>query len=169
MSRTWNYYPDYNVLDMYKHYKNLCKEKDKEPVSLSKYRRILKEHNQFVVDEIIENSEEFRMPYRLGYLRIRKCRQKLKLDHDGNIITRHMHVDWATTKQLWATNEQAKASKKVVFHTNRQTQGYYYKWYWDKRASNIRNHTVYSLVMTRTNKRRIAEALRNNENLDYYE
>jgi hypothetical protein len=154
---------------MYQHYKNTQKEKGKEPVSLSKYRRILKEHNQFIVDEIIENSGEYRLPYRLGYLRIKKCKQKLKLDHDGKLITRHMHVDWAATKELWKNNEEAAELKKVIFHTNRDTQGYYFKWYWDKRVSNIRNHSVYSLVMTRTNKRKIAQALKNNENLDYYE
>lgn len=163
------YKSDFNVLDMYRLYKNKCKDSGKEPVGLSDYRKLLKEFNSKICKYIVEESGEYRMPYRLGYLRIRKFKGRLKIDPDGKLITKHLQVDWVATKQLWEENAEAKADKKIIWHTNRHTDGYYFKWYWDKRACNITNSSVYSLVMTRANKRSIASTLKQNENLDYYE
>ena len=163
------YKTDYNVIDMYKSYKSKRRDSGKEPVTLSVYRKVLKTFNAEICKDIVHNSGEYRMPYRLGYLRIRKFKTRLKLDDEGNLVTKHLQVNWKETKKLWASNEEAKVAKKIIWHNNKHTQGYYFKWYWDKRACNITNSSVYSLVMTRANKRSIAAALKENENLDYYE
>jgi hypothetical protein len=163
------YKSDYGIIDMYRHYRNTQKNKGIEPVDISTYRKIIKSYNIQICDYIVKESGELRLPHRLGYLRIRKFKTKLKLDHNGQLITRHLQPNWKATNKLWEENENAKKEKKIVWHTNKHTNGYYYKWYWDKRACNITNHTVYSLVMSRDNKRNIARTINENENIDYYE
>ena len=165
----WKYKSDFVLLDIFKFYKKKQKESGKEAVEKPIFNKIVKEFNEAICEEIVENAYEYRMPNRLGYLRVRKHNTRLILDANGKLKTSHMHPDWKATNDLWAVNEGAKAEKKIVLHTNRHTQGYYYKWYWDKRACNIKNNSVYSLLMSRTNKRRISEAVNKNDNIDYYE
>lgn len=163
------YISDYGIVDIYRFYKKNQIEKGLPVIDELVFRRILKYHNQEVCKSIVEESNEFRLPYRLGYLRIRKHQTKLKLDADGKLIKAHLKPDWKATNELWENNEEAKKNKKIVFHTNTHSRGYYFKWYWDKRACNIKNSSVYSILMSRANKRSIAQAIKNNEKLDYYE
>lgn len=163
------YNSDFTVLDIYRFYRDSVKNVNKIPIDQSTFRKILRYYNTKVCEEIVENSEELRMPYRLGYLRIKKFKFRLILDADGNIKKSHLKPDWKKTKELWENNEDAKLNKKLVYHTNKHTQGYYFKFYWDKRTCNIKNSSVYSLAMTRTNKRLIAKTIKTKENIDYYE
>lgn len=163
------YNADYTIEDVYKFYKAQCKEKGTEPIDITVFRKIIKYYNQEVCKSIVYNNDEFRLPFRLGYLRIKKYKTKFKIDKDGNLKTSYLKPDWKATKELWEKNEEAKENKKIVYHTNRHTSGFYYKWFWDKRVCNIKNSSVYSLVMTRGNKRMIPEAVKNNEDIDYFE
>jgi hypothetical protein len=163
------YISDYGIVDIYKFYKKNQIEKGLPVIDESVFRKILKYHNSEICKSIVENSDEFRMPYRLGYIRIRKYKTRLKLDADGKLITSHLKPDWKATKELWRNNEEAKENKKIVYHTNKHTGSFYFKWFWDKRTCNIRNSSVYSILMSRANKRSIAQAVKNNEKLDYYE
>lgn len=165
----WRYRKDYGIKDIYNFYTKKKKDSGKEYVSSKSFGTVLKQFNKEICNAIVLDSYEYRMPYRLGYLRIRKFKTRLVLDPDGNLRTGHLHPDWVATKQLWEKNLKAKEEKKIVWHTNKHTQGFYCKWYWDKSVCNIKNSSVYSLVMSRTNKRKIAEAIKNNENIDYYE
>lgn len=165
----WKYKIDYGIADIYKFYKSEQNKNNKEVVDEKIFKKVIKTFNKLVTELIVEESYEFRMPKRLGYIRIRKHKTRIIIDANGKLKTGHLHPDWKATKELWSTNEAAKKIKKIVYHTNKHTQGYYCKWYWDKRTCNIKNNTAYSLVMSRTNKRRIAQAINNNENIDYYE
>lgn len=170
MARSSNkYIIDFGIEDIYKSYVKDREEKGRDIIPMPVFRKILKHHNKEVVKNIVEFSDEFRMPYRLGYLRIRKFKQRLKLDPDGNLKTRHLQPDWQATNALWAKNKEAEKEKKIIWHTNVHTRGFYYKWYWDKRVCNIKNSTVYSVVMSRQNKRAISQAIKQNKKLDYYE
>ncbi len=163
------YNSDFNILDIYKFYKQSQKDKKKDIIDLSTFRSILKYHNDEICKSIVKESTEFRMPYRLGYLRIRKFKQRIISDADGKLKTDHMKIDWKSTNELWEKNEEAKRIKKLVFHTNNHSNGFYYKWYWDKRSCNIKNSSVYSLVISRQYKRLIPETIKNNDSIDYYE
>ena len=165
----WKYKSDYGVFDIFKFYKTKQKELKKDFVERSLFSKIVKQFNDEICKEIVENAYEYRMPFRLGYLRIRKHKTRIILDANGKLKTSHMHPDWTATKALWEKSESAKKEKKIMWHTNKHTQGFYCKWYWDKTVCNIRNSSVYSLVMSRTNKRNIADAIKNKENTDYYE
>jgi hypothetical protein len=163
------YKTDLGILDMYKAYKLNQEANNKPVVSLSRYRAILKYFNVEVCKNIVSASNELRLPFRLGGLRIRKHKTRLKIDPNGKLITRHLHPNWKATNDLWKRNPEAKENNKIIYHTNDHTNGYYYKWYWDKRTCNIKNSSVYSLVMTRSNKRYISKIVKENIKIDYYE
>ena len=160
---------DFGIVDIYKFYTKTQIENNLFPIEYDEFRRIIRYHNKEVCKHIVEDSIEYRLPYRLGYLRIRKFKTKLKIDADGKLKTSHMYPNWAKTNELWRNNEKARLAKKLVFHDNSHTNRFYYKWYWDKRVCNIKNSSVYRLIISRTNKRMIAEVVKNNDKIDYYE
>lgn len=101
-------------------------------------------------DMIIRNSLEYKLPYKLGFLRVRKQQVKLKI-RDGRIDINKNIIDWKATWDTWyemypnKTNKEIKAikDKGVIFQTNNHTDGQVMKWYWNKAFCNVKNNTVY--------------------------
>lgn len=160
---------DYGIKEVYNAYRENCKIAGKKYIARKLYSKILKYYNTELCKDIVYNSNEFRIPFRIGYLRIKKCKQHIAIDRDGKLKKNHLKVNWLETKKLWENCEDCKINKKLVYHLNTDTNGYYYKWTWNKSYSNVRNVMFYNIEMTRTNKRAIAKAVKKNENLDYYE
>ena len=103
-----------------------------------------------LIEEILLNSEEVRLPYRLGTVRIKKS--KMKYDDKNKL-----KIDWAKSKKLG----------KRIYHLNDHTGGYNYRFYWTKGI--VKNITAYSFIPTRTNTRRLASILKDKERqLDYF-
>jgi len=163
------YISDFNINDIYKHYVEQQKLKNKSALDRNIFGKILSYHNREVCKNIVENSGEYRLPYRLGYLRIRKHKTRIKIDANGNLKTEHLKPDWKATNELWSINEEAKLNKKIVYHTNTHSKGFYCKWFWDKRVCNIKNSSVYSLIISRAYKRLLSQTIKTNDSIDYYE
>jgi len=151
------YKKDNGTQEVYKFYKQQIKkiceseeEIEKILVDKSLYQTICDEFNKLLIDEILINSEEIRLPYRLGTLRIKKS--KMKYDDKNKL-----KIDWAASKKLG----------KRIYHLNDHTGGYKYKFYWTKGI--VKNITAYSFIPTRTNTRRLASILKDkNRELDYF-
>ena len=127
-------------------------EEELEALQVDKqiYRKICDEFNKLLVDEILISSEEIRLPYRLGTIRIKKS--KMKYDDKNKL-----KIDWAASKKLG----------KRIYHLNDHTGGYKYRFYWTKGI--VKNITAYSFIPTRTNTRRLASILKDkNRQLDYF-
>lgn len=143
-----NYKKDYGSNDVYKKYKE-----DVIPelqVDKKLFRKICDEFNRMLIDEILLNSEEIRLPYRLGTVRIKKS--KMKYDDKNKL-----KIDWAASRKLG----------KRIYHLNDHTGGYKYRFYWTKGI--IKNITAYSFIPTRTNTRTLAGILKDkNRELDYF-
>tara|TARA_R100000152_G_C6730695_1_gene155403 strand:- start:534 stop:998 length:465 start_codon:yes stop_codon:yes gene_type:complete len=143
-----NYKKDYGSNDVYKKYKE-----DVIPelqVDKKLFRKICDDFNRMLIEEILLNSEEVRLPYRLGTVRIKKS--KMKYDDKNKL-----KIDWAASKKLG----------KRIYHLNDHTGGYKYRFYWTKGI--IKNITAYSFIPTRTNTRRLASILKDKEReLDYF-
>ena len=78
--------------------------------------------------------------------------------------------EYANTNKLWSTNKEAKKNKKLVFHLNDHSNGYQHRWFWEKRESNIPNHSAYCFLPSRLNKRTLAKALKDeNTDIDFFE
>jgi len=157
---------NYSIRDMHKFYE----QNVEHPVDLVTYSKLTEGFNEAICNLIIYNAFEFKMPHRLGTVRIRKRKIKINLREDGTISKGMLRPDWKATKELWNKDEEAKQNKKLVYHLNRHSNGFNHRWFWDKTANNIPNHTAYSLNMSRANDRELAKAIKSeNSFIDYYE
>jgi len=152
---------DCGRMDMYKAYTKEDKLEYKADYSL--YSKILNLFNKKISKKIMEESFEYILPYRLGNLRIKKYKPSRKIDKNGNLDYKGLSPDWKATKELWKKDKNAKKNKKIVFHTNDHSDGYNYKWHFSNYRSNCENRSIYYFIPTRTNKRALAELIKNEE------
>lgn len=166
---------DYGLIDLYKEYKS----ESKDPVSYKTYSEFIKEYNERIMNAVIYEALEYKMPYRLGYLRIQK-RKKKPYFKDGKLIKKHISIDWKRTLDSWRsqwpnlTDEEIKQiplgeDKKILLHHNDHTNGYSVRFYWDKRFSNAKNQIAYIYKATRTIKEELASFIKKNGIIEYLE
>lgn len=144
--------------DIYAFYR---RNTDNKTVSRSTFSKITDEFNDAIMSAVIYEGYEFALPFRLGHIRIRKHKPKLRYNEDGSLDKTPLHPNWKETKKLWEENPEAKERKQLVFHTNPHTDGYQYKFFWHKKHCNIKNHTSYCFIPSRANKRKLAALLKN--------
>lgn len=163
---------DYKFDDIYKYYKknNPNNYLDKQTV-----RKLYKEMFTHIVKLIVLDNFQFRMPCNLGDLRIKKKEVQPRLNEDGELDTRHLSIDWKTTKQLWEKKYKGKTAEEIsqipnkplVRELNDHTDGYRYVWYWERLTSNVPNQSAYNIDMTRTNDQILSRASKTN-NLNFF-
>lgn len=137
-----------NLRDSYKTYK----ETAENPTDIKTYLLVAAEYNKFLINKVLEG-KEVTLPSRMGTLSIVGRHQKIRFDGEGKIIG--AAPDWVKTKKLWEDNPQAKKEKKLLYHINAHTEGVRYKFLWSKKNVLVENKTLYSLRLTRTNKRAV--------------
>lgn len=120
---------------------------DKEPGSLyyvtyKEYVDICSTFYKMISKAIIDDSIRFKLPFGLGELFIRKKKNK---------TTGKLPIDWPLTVQYG----------KRVYNLNEHSLGFGYKFFWTK-PCRIKNKFMYRLVLTRSNKRYLAKAIKQN-------
>lgn len=153
---------DYNTDDYFKHYKH--KHCLRQPdsiyyISQSTYTKVLKAFFQLMMNEQIYQGNDFILPYNMGVVSIRKVISKVKLDSDGKLIN-HLPIDFGATNKLWAANPEAKDNKVLIRHLNKHTNGYVFKFMYNKNKSRFKNKTAYRFEPTRTHKRMLAKLVK---------
>jgi hypothetical protein len=134
-------------------YGTYMKECNSEPLSYKEFSKIAITFFQKFLKYLLDGNE-CKLPAGLGLFKIVKKKRELT----------KLRPDWKATKELWAKSADAKAAKKIVYHLNEHTKGYYYKFYWKKgRVSNV---SVYSFIPVRSAKRSLASCILN-DNKDY--
>lgn len=134
---------DVNIKDFYKYYK----EKSKNPLSFKEYSKILKESNLELLNQIVNNSNEFHIPCRLGKLQVIKRERLFNFDK----------------KQKWAVDyKKTKEHGFVVYFEDK----WVYKWVWNKGKAVFINKIRYKFIASRRAKRMVAPALKNKQ--DYF-
>ena len=131
-------------------YKRYSKEIE-NPVELKPFLEIANGYMKFLMDKVVEG-EEVTMPVKLGTLFIQVVKKSLKINKDGIPL---LPPNWGKTKQLWDRNPEAKATKKIVYCLNEETNGVVYKLHWSKNRVPIENKLYYNFILTRDNKRAI--------------
>lgn len=144
-----------NVRSSYKQYKETTTN---EIVDSKTYIDYANEFNKFLADKVIEGYE-ITLPARLGTLSVIGKKQKVRVDEHGKIFG--LAPDWVKTKELWDNNPKAKEEKKLLYHTNNHTDNTIYKFLWSKNRILITNKILYSLRMTRDNKRKVYSLINN--------
>ena len=137
-----------NIRDSYKLYKNSTAH----PVDIKIYLNLISSYNKFLMEKVLEG-KEVTLPSRMGTLSIVGKEQKIRFNEEGKLIG--LAPDWVQTKILWESNSEAKAQKKILYHTNSHTDSVRYKYLWSKKNVLVENKTLYSLRLTRTNKRAV--------------
>lgn len=158
---------DYRVKDVYK---DISTE-----VNYSTYSKFVTEANEALMSAVIYDNLEIKLPS-IGSISIKKSMPSI-LDKDGNLKKKALKVNYGATNKLWKekypdkTWEQIKAipDKTVVYHVNKHSDGFIFKFVWDKLTSNLPHKSFYRFKAARYFTRLLASELKNNSKLDFYE
>ena len=145
------------IKDSYEYYK---KKEDKDFVDYKTYKTISFSYNKFLIEKVLEG-EEVTLPNRLGSLYIAGKKLKIKFDKDNNPIG--LPPNWVKTKKLWESSPEAKKKKQLVYCTNDHSDGIRYRYMWSKYRVFAENKMLYSLLLSRTNKRLLYKNILNNK------
>lgn len=140
--------------ECYKFYKQNLKYKNTPlNVSYSLYRNICVDFNKEISKKILYEAFEFKVPYKLGKLRIKKFKMTLS--------KKKLRIDFNATKKYG----------KTIYHLNDHSDNFAYRWFWDKSSILSVGKRTYSFEATRANKRAISPIIKNKEQLliDYFE
>jgi len=137
-----------NIRDSYK----LYKQKNSNAVDSKTYINLCNEFNKFLIEKTIEG-DEVTLPCRLGYIEIFGRKQEIKFDENEKV--KGLAPDWVKTKKFWDTNPNSRKKKQILYHTNESTGGIRYRLLWRKNGVFLLNKALYSLRLTRANKRTI--------------
>jgi len=157
----------------------------KSNVTSSDFLNFYKEHSEFnslkrgnirkcldfifteIINKIIFEGYEYNMPSKLGSILI----LKKKITPNKDNLTKYYPTDYKATKDLWASNPEAKEKRILIKHLNRHTNGYLMKIHYNKFNAMYKNKTVYQFIPARyTFKRKLNKALVEHGNkLNFYE
>ena len=135
----------YNLSDMYVRYKEEHQDNPVYDVEKQLFYDICSEFYKEVVDQIIFKDKEFKMPFSVGEIYIRKYAPELE-----DVKTRTSFIDWKNTAALG----------KIVYHLNEHSNGFKFVIKWRKVRNQIRYVDIYKFVPTRTFKRTLAMAIK---------
>ncbi|QOR58368.1 topoisomerase [uncultured phage cr118_1] len=141
----------YTIQDFYKYYLEETKDNSLYKVDYKLYRTIVSELFKDIRNKLIEEGEEIKLPSRLGEISIVKTKPKY---WDG----KHCSIDFQSTKKLG----------KLVLYLNEHSDGFKYRLHWYKKKALVPFKSKYQIVLTRENKRRLAQIIKNKER-DYIE
>lgn len=135
-----------NVLTIKHIYQFYIKDIDRDSkyyIDYRTFRTICEEFNKELSSEILEGYF-FKMPYRLGILRIKKRK-----------------IDINNLKPDFGEYNKSEIKNK---HLNEHSNNYYVKYHWNKRfATLIKNRSLYSFIPTRANKRTLAKLIKSDQ------
>jgi hypothetical protein len=146
---------DYGVEDYYRDYK---KKLGKDAVTYKEYTEIIDLLFTAIRNKMSTTMYDFKLPYSLGRIVIRKYIPKVKFDKDGN-PTKRLAPNWAVTKQLWNDYPEAKEIKQLVYHTNEHSSGYLFMIDYKKDSSRFTNKIFYFAQMNRQFKRDVSRSI----------
>jgi len=127
-----------------------------KPQKIEVYTRLANAYNKFLFDKVFDG-EEVTLPARMGTLMIVGKKHGIHFSEKSGRPLLAPH--WRKTKELWETSDVARANRTVVYCTNEHSGGVRYKFLWSKNKVAIENKYLYTLRVTRTNKRRLYRAI----------
>lgn len=141
----------YTLQDMYPEYVSMYPEGSIYYLTYGEYRDITTMFLKHLAHQLVYKSLTVTLPFRLGEISVVKHKPAYK-------SLRNMVIDWDRSKEL----------NKQVRQFNDHSNGYMYKFYWDRKKNILDNKTVYIFCPARVNKREVAKLVKTKQN-DYYE
>jgi hypothetical protein len=137
----------YGVKDYYKFYKQ-----GGGMLSIKDYRRIMRNANAAVVDEVQMFAEDYTLPAGIGRIVFRKRKNKIYMV-DGKPKST-AQIDWKSTGELWMTNTAARAAKILKRYTGLTTGRYTFRI--AMHARRFKNSEYFAFIYKRSFKRKFA-------------
>jgi hypothetical protein len=165
---------DFKEGDFYKYYK----QNAKTPVSRQVFAQFSKKLGNGIIRLVTFDGVEVIFPWRVGTLYLKRRETKVYFDDVGNVDKHFMRVDWNKTLKHWDKVYEGKSmeevkgikDKKYFFHLNEHSDGFKYRWYWDRVTSNVKNQSFYNFRPIRKIKRELTDFIRITGNkVKYYE
>lgn len=121
-------------------------------VSIKDFIDITTSYALFMVDKVLEGYQ-VNFPQNMGYLTVTGKKRLARFTEDGQI--RGLAPDWKKTKELWNERPDLKAKKQLVYCTNEHTNGFVYKYFWNKERAAIEDKAFYSFRLSKPNKQKL--------------
>lgn len=142
-----------NIADGYSYYKKRFGRR----INKNTFKRIIQEYCKHMMYHVVRG-DYVAFPSKFGGLSVRGY--KRSLEEDGKI---NLFIDYKETKKLWEKHPEYKEQKKYIYHTNEHSDGYNYRFFWTKFNIMLENKFLYSLVLSRKNKRELAKHIKSGE------
>lgn len=129
--------------DFYKSYIEYVSDNPLYQVDYRTFRDIINDYFKYLRDELLENGKELKLPCRMGTLRIVKHKPK---EYTG----KSLRIDYG----------ESKKQNKLIYHLNEHSGFFKYRAYWNKQNMLTPNKSKYQLILTRDNKRHLAQIIK---------
>lgn len=136
----------YTVDDFYESYITHTDNSPAFYVKRGLYRLIVEDYFKYIYSSISKNAMEIKLPARMGDLCVIKKKPTV-------CSGKYLRTDFKATKE---------EGYRVV-HMNEHSDGYNIKFKWTKASMIVPNRNLYQLVMSRANKRSLAQIIKNKE------
>jgi len=165
----------FGMLDLYRNYKATTKD----PISYRDFSDLHQSLNDEVLTLIREKNFIYNLPAKLGKFRVKKYKTKVKVNEDGSFEWKSLKIDFKKTWEYWESKYPGKTRQEIlkipnkarVYHDNRHTLGYGYKYVWYKGTSIFKGKSVISFKPVRKHSRALASWLKSvdSAHIDYFE
>ena len=133
----------YTIASFYNDYLTNIEQDTVYDIDYKTYRSIVTDYFKHLQNKLIEEGKMIKLPYRLGNVQIIKSRPK-------HLDKRSLRIDYQATKQY----------NKLILLDNLHSDGFKMRCWWNKIDMLVSNKSQYQLVMTRANKRRLAQCIK---------
>lgn len=139
------------------------RSKSGNKLRLDDFNRIVSLFMKFIMAKVFAGYE-VKLPARLGSIQVVGRKVKPRFGADGKIVG--LAPNWPQTKKLWESNPEAKKNKEIVYCFNEHSDGYRYRLLWSRKGVLLKNKSVYSFRLSRSNKRTINKLIK--EGKEFY-
>lgn len=153
---------DYGIKDYYKFYKKTSKN----PVDRATYNKIISEVNLRIVDAMLNDNLDYNPVHLQFTITIRKVKREVKIKN-GKLVNTNT-VDWKATKDLWASDEDARIKKIIIKHQNHHTSKYVFRIKALKTGQRFTNKKYYRFKACRSFARALAKRIKD-DNKDKFD
>lgn len=133
----------YTIASFYNDYLNNIEKDTVYDIDYTRYRAIITDYFNYLQNQLIEEGKRVKLPYRMGTLQIIKSRPK-------HLDKRSLRIDYQATKQ----------TGKLILLLNEHSDMFKMRCWWNKTDMMVPNKSKYQLVLTRANKRNLAQIIK---------
>jgi hypothetical protein len=154
----------YGMTSYYDYYASHYEKK----VSRRTYNNIVGDFNKEVIELILNEGVEYRLPVLGLTLSVKKEKRTPRIK-DGKLYN-PSPIDWVTTRKLWKADEESRKNKLLVRYVNHHTSGYVFRIFLVKFGARLKNRSIYKFRTSRYFQRALGKRLKdtNKDKFDCY-